>query len=85
MRRNLDIVFILIGYDDHDPAKRPPLPPTGVKDRVSERIASLIPNDVFAPVLGLYNGMAAHDAHLAREMKLAAKRPLSLPTPRSSA
>jgi hypothetical protein len=69
--KDLDIVFILIGYDDHDPAKRPPLPPTGVKAWVSERIASLIPNDVFAPMLGLYNGMGAHEAHLAREMKLA--------------
>jgi hypothetical protein len=69
--KDLDIVFILIGYDDHDPAKRPPLPPTSVKAWVSERIASLIPNDVFAPMLGLYNGMGAHEAHLAREMKLA--------------
>ena len=69
--KDLDIVFILIGYADHDPAKPPPLPPTGVKAWVSDRIASLIPNDVFAPVLGLYNGMGAHEAHLAREMKLA--------------
>ena len=69
--KDLDIVFILIGYDDHDPAKRPPLPPTSVQAWLSERIASLIPNDVFAPMLGLYNGMGAHEAHLAREMKLA--------------
>ena len=68
--KDLDIVFILIGYASHDPAKPAP-PPAGVMAWVSERIASLIPNDVFAPVLGLYNGMGAHEAHLAREMKLA--------------
>ena len=69
--KDLDIVFILIGYANHDPTKPPPPPPTGIKAWVSDRIASLIPNDVFAPVLGLYNGMGAHEAHLAREMKLA--------------
>jgi hypothetical protein len=69
--KDLDIVFILIGYADHDLGKPPPLPPTGIKAWVSDRIASLIPNDVFAPVLGLYDGMGAHEAHLAREMKLA--------------
>jgi hypothetical protein len=70
--KDLDIVFILIGYDnqDPDPAKRPS-PPTPLETLASDRIASLIPNDVFAPVLGLYNGMGAHEAHLAREMKLA--------------
>ncbi|MGB7974243.1 MAG: hypothetical protein WCF81_07790 [Roseiarcus sp.] len=79
--KDLDIVFILIGYDDHDPAKRAPLPPTGVKAWLSERIASLIPNDVFAPVLGLYNGMGAHEAHLAREMKLAGQTAIVAPDP----
>ena len=78
---DLDIVFILIGYDDHDPAKRPPLPPTGVKAWVSDRIASLMPNDVFAPLLGLYNGMGAHEAHLAREMKLAGQTTIVAPDP----
>jgi hypothetical protein len=68
---DLDIVFILIGYSNHDPAKPPPPPATGFTAWASDRIASLIPNDVFAPVLGLYNGMDAHEAHLAREMKLA--------------
>jgi hypothetical protein len=68
--KDLDIVFILIGYADHDPAKPPPQP-AGLTAWFSDRIASLIPNDVFAPVLGLYNGMGAHEAHLAREMKLA--------------
>jgi hypothetical protein len=78
---DLDIVFILIGYDDHDPAKRPPLPPTGVKAWTSDRIASLVPNDVFAPLLGLYNGMGAHEAHLAREMKLAGQTIIVAPDP----
>ncbi len=68
--KDLDIVFILIGYASHDPAKPAP-PPAGVMAWASDRIAALIPNDVFAPVLGLYNGMGAHEAHLAREMKLA--------------
>ena len=79
--KDLDIVFILIGYASHDPAKSPPLPPTGVKAWVSDRIASLIPNDVFAPVLGLYNGMGAHEAHLAREMKLAGQTVVVDPDP----
>jgi hypothetical protein len=79
--KDLDIVFILIGYDDHDPAKRPPLPKTGVKAWLSDRIASLVPNDVFAPVLGLYNGMGAHEAHLAREMKLAGQTAIVAPDP----
>jgi hypothetical protein len=78
----LDIVFILIGYDnqDPDPAKRPP-PPPRLQTWASERIASLIPNDVFAPVLGLYNGMGAHEAHLAREMKLAGQTAIVAPDP----
>ena len=79
--KDLDIVFILIGYDNHDPAKPPPPPPTGVKAWVSDRVASLIPNDVFAPVLGLYNGMGAHEAHLAREMKLAGQTAIVAPDP----
>ena len=79
--KDLDIVFILIGYANHDPAKPPPAPPTGVKAWVSDRIASLIPNDVFAPVLGLYNGMGAHEAHLAREMKLAGQTAIVAPDP----
>ena len=69
--KDLDIVFILIGYANHDPSKAPPPPATGLLAWASDRIAALIPNDVFAPVLGLYNGMGAHEAHLAREMKLA--------------
>jgi hypothetical protein len=77
----LDIVFILIGYDNHDPAKAPPPPPTGIKAWISDRIASLIPNDVFAPVLGLYNGMGAHEAHLAREMKLSSQTSVVNPDP----
>jgi hypothetical protein len=79
--KDLGIVFILIGYADHDPAKPPPLPPTGVKAWVSERIASLVPNDVFSPLLGLYNGMGAHEAHLAREMKLAGQTIIVAPDP----
>jgi hypothetical protein len=77
----LDIVFILIGYDNHDPAKAPPPPPTGIEAWISDRIASLIPNDVFAPVLGLYNGMGAHEAHLAREMKLSSQTSVVNPDP----
>ena len=79
--KDLDIVFILIGYADHDPAKPPPMAPTGIKARVSDGIASLIPNDVFAPILGLYNGMGAHEAHLAREMKLAGQTAVVAPDP----
>ena len=79
--RDLDIVFVLIGYADHDPAGPPPLPPTGLKAWVSGRIASLVPNDVFAPVLGLYNGMGAHEAHLAREMKLSSQTVVVDPDP----
>jgi hypothetical protein len=79
--KDLDIIFILIGFADHDPATPPPLPPTGVKAWVLDRIASLIPNDVFAPVLGLYNGMGAHEAHLAREMKLAGQTAVVAPDP----
>ncbi|HEY6518184.1 MAG TPA: hypothetical protein VIZ19_02300 [Roseiarcus sp.] len=79
--KDLDIVFILIGYADHDPSKLPPLPPTGITVWVSDRIASLLPNDVFAPVLGLYNGMGAHEAHLAREMKLAGQTIVTDPDP----
>jgi hypothetical protein len=36
---------------------------------------------VFAPVLGLYNGMGAHEAHLAREMKLAGQTAVVAPDP----
>jgi hypothetical protein len=79
--KDLDIVFILIGYANHDPAKSPPAPATGIKAWVSDRIASLLPNDVFAPVLGLYNGMGAHEAHLAREMKLAGQSAVVAPDP----
>ena len=79
--KDLDIVFVLIGYADHDPAGPPPLPPTGLKAWVSDRIASLVPNDVFAPLLGLYNGMDAHEAHLAREMKLSSQAVVVDPDP----
>lgn len=78
--KDLDIVFLLIGYANHDPGKPPP-PPARVKAWVSDRIASLVPNDVFAPVLGLYNGMGAHEAHLAREMKLAGQTAVIDPDP----
>src|SRR3984957_19460000 len=79
--KDLDIVFILIGFADHDPANPRPLPPAGGKAWVLGRIAPLIPNDVFAPVLGLYNGMGAHEAHLAREMKLAGQTAVVAPDP----
>ena len=74
--KDLDIVFILIGYDN-----RKPPPPSGIKAWVSDRIASLVPNDVFAPLLGLYNGMGAHEAHLAREMKLSSQAGAVNPDP----
>jgi len=63
----LEIVFVLIGYTDHDPAQTPPPPSTGVLAWLGERIASLAPNDIFAPLFGLYDGMSAHEAHLARD------------------
>ena len=79
--KGLDIVFVLIGYSNHDPTKPPPLPATGLKAWIPDRIGSLVPNDVFAPVLGLYNGMDAHEAHLAREMKLAGQTVVVDPDP----
>ena len=81
--KDLDIVFILIGYATHDPdpEKAQPPPPTEIKAWVADRIASLIPNDVFAPLLGLYNGMGAHEAHLAREMKLTGQTVVIDPDP----
>ena len=48
---------------------------------LTDRIASLAPNDVFAPLLGLYNGMDAHEAHLAREMKLSSQTVVVDPDP----
>jgi hypothetical protein len=51
----LEIVFVLIGY--HDPGAPKPTP-------------ALAANDVFAPLFGLFASMSAHEAHLAREMKL---------------
>ncbi len=63
------------------PRQAPALPATGVKAWVLDRIASLVPNDVFAPLLGLYNGMGAHEAHLAREMKLAGQTAIVAPDP----
>ncbi len=82
--KDLDIVFILIGYASHDPANPPPPPATGLGAWLSDRIASLVPNDVFAPVLGLYNGMGAHEEHLAREMKLAGQTAIVDPDPTRS-
>ena len=64
----LAIVFVLIGYTDHDPTQPPPPPPNGFGAWASERVAALATNDVFAPLLGLYNGMGAHeDASGARD------------------
>ena len=51
----LDIVFMLIGYRNPDASKPTP---------------ALAVNDVFAPLFGLFGSMSAHEAHLAREMKL---------------
>ena len=48
---------------------------------ISERAAALATNDVFAPLLGLYNGMGAHETHLAREMKLAGQTTVIDPDP----
>jgi len=77
----LAIVFVLIGYTDHDPTQPPPPPPTGFGAWASERVAALATNDVFAPLLGLYNGMGAHETHLAREMKLAGQTTVVDPDP----
>jgi hypothetical protein len=70
----LNIVFVLIGYADHDPSQPPPPPPTASKAWILDGIHALLPNDVFAPFLGLYHGMDAHEAHLAREMKLTGQK-----------
>jgi hypothetical protein len=78
--KDLEIIFILIGYDDHDPSK-PPKQQAELTAWFSDRIASLVPNDVFAPVLGLFGGMGAHEAHLAREMKLAGQTAVVAPDP----
>jgi hypothetical protein len=51
----LGIVFVLIGYRNADSSKPTP---------------ALAVNDVFAPLFGLFASMSAHEAHLAREMKL---------------
>ena len=51
----LEFVFVLIGYHDRDATKPTP---------------TLAINDVFAPGFGLVASMSAHEAHLAREMKL---------------
>ena len=59
----------------------PPPPPTGFTARVADRIASLAPNDIFAPLFGLYDGMGAHETHLAREMKLAGQTAVVDPDP----
>jgi hypothetical protein len=52
---DLDVVVVLIGYRDPNASKPTP---------------RLAVNDVFAPLFGLYSSMAAHETHLAREMKL---------------
>jgi len=78
---NLNIVFVLIGYTDHDPAEPPPPAATGWSAWLAERAAALATNDVFAPLFGLYNGMDAHEAHLAREMKLAGQATVVDPNP----
>ena len=79
----LNIVFILIGYADHDPATPPPPPKTGFSAWLSNHVAALATNDVFAPLFGLYDGMDAHEGHLAREMKaaLAGQTPVVNPDP----
>src|SRR5271166_772343 len=72
---------LLIGYTDHDPAEPPPPAATGWSAWLAERAAALATNDVFAPLFGLYNGMDAHEAHLAREMKLAGQATVVDPNP----
>jgi hypothetical protein len=56
------------GEKDLDPAKRPLLPRTSVKAWVSERIASgSCPTTSPRRFSTSYNGMGAHEAHLARD------------------
>jgi hypothetical protein len=50
---SLDIVFVLIGYRDPDATKATP---------------ALAPNDLFAPLFGVFDSMSAHEAHLARKL-----------------
>ena len=62
----LTVVFVLIGYRDPDAVKPTP---------------ALAINDVFAPFLGLYASMGAHETHLARVMKLTGQTTVVDPNP----
>src|SRR5271166_4021663 len=62
----LTVVFVLIGYRDPDAVKHTP---------------ALAINDVFAPFLGLYASMGAHETHLARVMKLTGQTTVVDPNP----
>ena len=77
--KDLNIAFIVIAY-----ARPRTVLITGLEAWVSNHIAALAPNDVFAPILGLYNGMGAHAEHLAREMKLSSQPDLVDPGPLES-
>ncbi len=65
----LDIVFVLIGYRDPNAAAATP---------------ALAPNDVFAPLFGIFASMSGHEAHLAREMKLVGQSKLEDADPYAS-
>jgi hypothetical protein len=52
---NLDIIFVLIGYENINRLESTP---------------ALATNDVFAPLFGVFASLNAHEGHLAREMKL---------------
>ena len=65
----LEIIFVLIGYRDPDASKPTP---------------ALATNDVFAPLFGIFDSMSAHEAHLAREMKLVGQSKLEEADPYTS-
>jgi hypothetical protein len=65
----LEIVFVLIGYRDPNATKATP---------------ALAPNDLFAPLFGVFDSMSAHEAHLAREMKLVGRTKLEEADPYAS-
>ncbi len=65
----LNIVFVLIGYENINPPKATP---------------ALATNDVFAPLFGVFDSLPAHEDHLAREMKLTGQSPFGDTNPYKS-
>ena len=65
----LDTIFLLNAYRDPNAAAATP---------------ALAPNDVFAPLFGIFASMSGHEAHLAREMKLVGQSKLEDADPYAS-